>query len=91
MITSSPGPMPSAISASSSASVPDDTATAWRDAEHAPPARASSAVDLGAHDEPLAVADAGDGGEDLVAQRPVLRLQVEQRDSGLMRGIDWAS
>ena len=29
MITSSPGPTPSAMSATSSASVPDDTPTAW--------------------------------------------------------------
>src|SRR5690348_2169490 len=37
-------------------------------------------VDLGAHDEALAVADAGDRTEDRVAQRAVLRLEVEQRN-----------
>ena len=36
--------------------------------------------DLGAHDEPLAVADARDRRENLVAQRAVLRVQVEQRN-----------
>ena len=37
-------------------------------------------VDLGAEDEALAVADARDGGEDLLADRPVLRLEIEERD-----------
>ena len=39
----------------------------------------SSASTSGPHDEPLAVADARDRGEDLVAQRPVLRLEIEER------------
>ena len=37
-------------------------------------------VDFGPHDEPLAVGDARHGSEDLVAQRPVLRLEIEQWD-----------
>ena len=37
-------------------------------------------VHLGPHDEALAVADARDRGENLVAQRPVLRLEIEQRN-----------
>ncbi len=40
----------------------------------------SSASISGPHDEPLAVAHARDRGEDLVAQRAVLRLQIEQRN-----------
>ena len=78
--TSSPALMSSAISASSSASVPDDTAIACG----MPSMRGELAlerVDLGPHDEALAVADARDGGEDLVAQRPVLGLEIEQRDA----------
>src|SRR5204862_408879 len=35
-------------------------------------------VDFRADDEPLAVADAGDRGENRVAQRPILRLEIEQ-------------
>ena len=35
--------------------------------------------DLGAHDEPLAVADALDRRENLRAKRDVLRMQIEQR------------
>ena len=37
-------------------------------------------VDLRAHDEPLAVRDARHRLENLVADRPVLGLEVEQRD-----------
>ena len=37
--------------------------------------------DLGPHDEALAVADAFDRRKNFRAQRPVLRLQVEKRDS----------
>ena len=44
------------------------------------------AVDLGPPDEPLAVADPGDGGEDLVAQRTVLRLEIEKRDAHARAG-----
>ena len=66
--------MPSAISASSSASVPDDTAMAWRTPSSARQL-ALERVDLRSHDEALAVADAGDGGEDLVAQRAVLGVR----------------
>ena len=39
-------------------------------------------LDLGPEDEPLAVADALDGGEQLAAERPVLRLEIEQRNGG---------
>ena len=68
VMTSSPAPMPSAISASSSASVPDDTATACS----TPMQRGDLVLerrDLRPHDVALAVADAGDGREDLVSQR----------------------
>ena len=44
-------------------------------------------VDLGAHDEALAVADARDGREDLVAQGLVLRLQIEQGNGSGHRGL----
>ena len=37
-------------------------------------------VDLGAHDEALAVGHAGHRGENLVADRPMLRLEIEQRN-----------
>ena len=77
VMTSSPGPMPSAISATSSASVPDDTATASGDLERAPQARAR-ALDLRAEDEALAVADPRDGGENLLPERQVLRLEIQQ-------------
>ena len=39
-------------------------------------------IDLGPENEPLAVADAFDGGEQLAAERPVLRLEIEQRNGG---------
>ena len=78
VMTSSPGPMPSAISATRSASVPDDTPMASADAERGGEL-ALERLDFRPLDEPLAVADARDRGEDLVAQRPVLRLEVEQR------------
>ena len=67
VMTSSPGPTPSAISATSSASVPDDRPTACRDAEVLGDL-ALEPLDFGAADEALAVADAGDGGEQLLAQ-----------------------
>ena len=68
VMTSSPGPMPSAISATSSASVPDETPIAWSTSSCVGEL-ALERVDLGAEDEPLAVADARDGREDLVADR----------------------
>jgi hypothetical protein len=77
VMTSSPAPMPSAIRARSSASVPEDTVTACP----APMDAASScsnALDLGPEDEALAVADTRDGGEQLVANGRVLRAEVEQ-------------
>ena len=67
-------PMSSAMSASSSASVPEETAMAWRTPSIARQL-ALERGDLGAHDEALAVADACDRGENLVAKRPVLRLR----------------
>ena len=85
-MTSSPGPMPSAISATSSASVPDDTPTAWPHAEGGREL-ALERLDFRAADEPLAVADAGDRGKDLVAQRTILLLQIEKRDVH-GRGVD---
>ena len=79
VMTSSPRPMPSAIRTASSASVPDDTAMACRRLERAAELGLER-IDLGPEDEPLAVADAFDGGEQLVAERPVLRLEIEQRN-----------
>ena len=79
VMTSSPGPMPSAISATSSASVPDDTAIACSAPSSAASSR-SSASTSGPEDEPLAVADARDRREDLVADAAVLRVEIEQRD-----------
>ena len=84
-MTSSPGPMPSAISATSSASVPDDTPIASRHAE-VRGQLALERLDLRAEDEALAVADARDRREDLVADRPVLRLEIEQRHRRAGRG-----
>ena len=81
-MTSAPGPMPSAIIATSSASVPDETAIAWPVSSLAASSRFERRV-LGPQDEPLAVADADDGREDLVANRAVLRLQVEQGNAHL--------
>ena len=49
------------------------------DAEH-PRHLAFERGDLGAHDEALAVADPFDRRENLGAKRPVLRLEIEQRD-----------
>ena len=42
-------------------------------------------LDLGPLDEPLAVADASDRRQHLVADRPVLRLEIEQRHRGWSR------
>ena len=36
--------------------------------------------DLGPHDEALAVADPHHGSENLVAERPVLRVEIEERN-----------
>ncbi len=86
-MTSAPGPMPSAIIATSRASVPEETAMAWSVSSRAA-SSASSASFSGAENEPLAVADAGDGREDLVANRAVLGLEVEQRNAHLGRLAD---
>ena len=85
VMTSSPGPMPSAISATSNASVPDDTAMACSTSMQLGQL-AFERVDFRPEDEPLAVADARDGREDLVADRRVLRGEVEQRDGDLRGG-----
>ena len=42
-------------------------------------------LDLGAADEPLAVGDPRHRGEDFVADRPVLRLQIQERDGHRQR------
>ena len=78
VMTSSPGPTPSAIRATSSASVPEDTPMAWRDAD----GRGQLALErlhLGAEDEPLAVADARDRGQRLVADLAPLPRKIEKR------------
>ncbi len=89
--TSSPARMSSAISASSSASVPDDTDDGVAHAEH-PRHFFLERGDLGPHDEPLAVADALDRRENLRAKREVLRMQIEQghfqRHAGLFYRLD---
>ena len=77
VITSSPGPMPSAISATSSASVPDDSPTACGTPRYSADL-ALETVDFGTADEALAVADARDRGQDLLPQGPVLPLQIER-------------
>ena len=79
VITSSPGPMSSAISATSSASVPDETPMACGTPRRAATSR-SKAVDFGAHDEALAVADARERVEQRLAEGRVLRLEIEERN-----------
>ena len=72
--------MPSAISASSSASVPDDTAIACSTPSSAASSR-SSASTSGPMMKRWLSQTRVDRGEDLVAQRRVLRLQIEQRNA----------
>jgi len=43
------------------------------------------ALDLGTEDETLTVADAGDGRQDLLPERRVLCVEVQQRDAGPSR------
>ncbi len=98
VMTSSPGPMSSAISAISSASVPLATVMQWR----APTKRGEprlELLDLGAHDVLAVVEHALDAGMDAVLQRRVLRLQVgegQRRPEGFGRvhagvlGLAWA-
>ena len=74
------GPMSSAISASSSASVPDDTAIGVRDAEHRAPARSRAPSISGPMMKRWLSQTRVDRRENLVAQRAVLRLQIEQRN-----------
>ncbi len=75
--TSSPGPIPSAIIAASSASVPEDTVTASGDLEVLRKL-ALERIDLRAEDEALTVADPRDGGENLLPERQVLGLEIQQ-------------
>ena len=76
MITSSPGPIPSAIKAATSASVPEDTPTAKRDA-HERRQLALQRLDFRTHNELLRVADSIDGRADVAANRRVLELEIE--------------
>ena len=79
VMTSSPGPIPSAISATTSASVPDDTPTAWA----TPSARASLGFQLlhfRTHNELLRVAHARDRREHVGADGGILRLEIEKRN-----------
>ena len=77
-MTSSPGPMSSASSAITSASVPLATPTQGRAAEALRDGRLQRAA-LGAEDEAPAVEHSRDGGVDLRAKRPVLGLDVHER------------
>ena len=77
--TSSPGPTPSARSASVIASVPLATPTACRGAQVGGELGLERR-DLGAEDERAAVEHLGDLRVDLAAQRRERRLGVEQRD-----------
>ena len=79
-ITSSPGPMSSAISASSSASEPEPQVIANRASQNAASSR-SSDFDFLAEDERLVLEDAIDCGAHFVADRRVLRAQVEGGDA----------
>ena len=79
VMTSSPGPTFSAISATSSASVPDDTPTACRAPTNAAIELSKSVTDS-PEDELLRVAHAIERGADVLADGGVLRLEVQQRD-----------
>ena len=86
VMTSSPGPTPSAIRATSSASVPEETPMAWL----TPMDAASSSLErlhFGAEDEPLAVADPRDGGQCLVADVAPLPRKIEKRHRHRRRGL----
>ena len=61
--------------------MPDETAIASPALELADEL-ALERVDFGTEDEPLAVADPREGREDLVADRRVLRLEIQQRHTG---------
>ena len=65
--------------------MPDETAIGVGDA-HARGQFALEGVHFRAHDEALAVAHARDRREDLLADGPVLRRQVEQRHGQIWRG-----
>src|SRR4029434_7222402 len=78
VMTSSPGPTPTAMSASRSASVPDATPSAQRT-----PHRGASSRErppLGAEDEVARVDHAHEGGVQLAAERRVLPGQIDERD-----------
>ena len=79
VITSSPGPMSSAIRAASTASVPDDRPMACGTSRLLAQL-ALEAFDFRTADETLAVADPRDGVENGLAKRRVLCLEVEQRN-----------
>jgi len=89
VMTASPGPIPSAMSASSSASVPEETPIPWRHWLYAANARLEL-LDARPQDEVLIRADLFDRRLDFCCERPVLRLQVQQRHlhggSGLRSG-----
>ena len=84
-ITRSPGRTPSARSASTSASVPEETATQCPTSQAAANS-ASKAADLLASHERTRVQEAAPGGQDLLAQRRVLRPQVEPGNGGRRSG-----
>ena len=79
VMTSSPGPTSSALSASSSASVPLAQPIAYFVCDSS----ATSLLELldrRAEDEQLRVDDAHHRGDDFVADRRVLRAQIQQRN-----------
>ena len=82
--TSSPRPMSSARSASSSASVPFAQPIACFVCESSATDRSSAPTGV-AEDEQLRVDDAHHRGDDVVADRGVLRLEVEQRNGHVDR------
>ena len=85
VMTSSPGPMPSAIS---TARMRVRAGGDGNRLGHSELGRQLTLerLDLGAHDEPLAVADPRDRCQQLVAQRPILRLEIEERHGGARGG-----
>ena len=79
VMTSSPGPMSSAIRHASSASLPDDTPIAVR-AAAVPRDRLLALLHLRAEDEVLRLHHLGDRRVDLGLDGRVLRLKIEQRN-----------
>ena len=78
-ITASPGPMPLAISASTSASVPLAQVTAWRAPQNAA-SSASNVAHLRAQDELAMIEHARDRGIDRAAKAAALRGDVDERN-----------